>query len=71
MSSTNTTEPATFRLLCVEDNPDDVELMQLALERADSLNRYELTRVDDASDFLRALEDEARANATTRAMRRV
>ena len=28
---TESAEPATIRLLCVEDNPDDVELMGLAL----------------------------------------
>lgn len=52
-----TNEPATLRLLCVEDNPDDVELMQLALERADPLHRYELQRVDDANGFTQALQD--------------
>ena len=47
-----------IRLLCVEDNPDDVELMGLALERADPLRQYELTRVDDATTFVAALERE-------------
>jgi signal transduction histidine kinase len=47
-----------IRLLCVEDNPDDVELMGLALERADPLRRYDLTRVDDATSFVSALERE-------------
>ena len=28
-------EPASIRLLCVEDNPDDVELLAIALEQAD------------------------------------
>lgn len=51
--------PATpIRLLCVEDNPDDVELMSIALERADPQRRYELRRVDDAKGFATALEDE-------------
>ncbi|MRD45800.1 response regulator [Caenimonas koreensis DSM 17982] len=49
-------EPATIRLLCVEDNADDVELMAIALERADPLRHYELTRVDDAAGFAHALE---------------
>lgn len=53
-----TTEPATLRLLCVEDNPDDVELMQLSLERADPLHRYELRRVEDANSFTQALQDD-------------
>jgi signal transduction histidine kinase len=45
-----------IRLLCVEDNPDDVELMSLALERADPQRRYELSRVDDATTFVAALD---------------
>lgn len=45
----------TIRLLCVEDNPDDVELMAIALERADPSRRYELYRVDDATSFTEAL----------------
>ncbi|MGE4241513.1 ATP-binding response regulator [Ramlibacter sp.] len=49
-------EPATIRLLCVEDNPDDVELLSLALERGDPAHTYELTRVDDATSFAEALE---------------
>ena len=44
-------------MLCVEDNPDDVELMALTLERADSLRRYLLTRVDDANAFLEAVSE--------------
>jgi signal transduction histidine kinase len=44
-----------IRLLCVEDNPDDVELMGIALERADPLRRYELHRVDNAASFVEAL----------------
>jgi signal transduction histidine kinase len=48
----------TIRLLCVEDNPDDVELMGLALERADPLHRYEMRRVDDASAFVDALAND-------------
>lgn len=45
-----------IRLLCVEDNPDDVELMGIALERADPSRRYELHRVDNAASFVAALE---------------
>jgi signal transduction histidine kinase len=48
--------PAAIRLLCVEDNPDDVELMAIALERADPRRRYELDRVDDAASFAEALK---------------
>lgn len=51
-------EPATVRLLCVEDNPDDVELMAIALERADPQRRYVLQRVDDAAAFTLALQSE-------------
>lgn len=51
------TSPRTaIRLLCVEDNPDDVELMGLALERADPGREYVLERVDSASGFVEALE---------------
>ncbi|TFZ00719.1 response regulator [Ramlibacter henchirensis] len=46
------------RLLCVEDNPDDVELMGIALERADPRRRYQLHRVDDASTFAHALQED-------------
>jgi signal transduction histidine kinase len=46
------------RLLCVEDNPDDLELLGLALERADPRRRYLLDRVDDAGSFARAVEDD-------------
>jgi CheY-like chemotaxis protein len=48
----------TIQLLCVEDNPDDVELMALALERANPRVRYELHRVDDATAFAQALQRE-------------
>jgi signal transduction histidine kinase len=51
-------DPATIRLLCVEDNPDDIELMGLALERADPHRRYEMRRVDDASAFVDALQED-------------
>jgi len=51
-------EPRAVRLLCVDDNPDDVELMAIALGRADPLHRYELHRVDDASAFGQALQGE-------------
>jgi signal transduction histidine kinase len=47
-----------IRLLCVEDNPDDVELMALTLERADPQHRYELARVDDANAFLEAVSQD-------------
>lgn len=46
----------SIRLLCVEDNPDDVELMSIALERADPTRRYELHRVDNAASFVEALQ---------------
>ncbi len=55
---TNPAEPATIRLLCVEDNPDDVELMAIALERADPQRRYVLHRVDDAAGFTDALQQD-------------
>ena len=51
-------ESATIRLLCVEDSPDDVELMAIALERADPQRRYFLHRVEDASGFTDALQQE-------------
>ncbi len=49
-------QPDTIRLLCVEDSTDDVELMAIALERADPQRRYLLHRVDDASGFTAALQ---------------
>jgi signal transduction histidine kinase len=55
---TNPAEPSTVRLLCVEDSADDVELMAIALERADPHRRYVLQRVDDASGFTHALQQE-------------
>lgn len=58
MPAIPTASPPAIRLLCVEDNPDDVELMAIALERADPHRRYELHRVDDASSFTEALERE-------------
>jgi signal transduction histidine kinase len=52
-------EPTTtIRLLCVEDNPDDVELMAIALERADPQRRYDMLRVEDAAGFTEALQHE-------------
>ena len=54
---TNPAEPATIRLLCVEDSPDDVDLMAIALERADPQRRYVLHRVEDASGFTDALQE--------------
>jgi signal transduction histidine kinase len=50
--------PRAIRLLCVEDNPDDVELMGIALERADPHRRYELLRVDEATAFVEALSQD-------------
>ena len=44
-----------LRLLSVEDNPDDVELIAMALERADPTRSYTLQRVDNAEDFNSAL----------------
>lgn len=49
---------APVRLLCVEDNADDVELMALALERADPARSYSLTRIDDATAFTEALGED-------------
>ena len=46
---------AAIRLLCVEDNPDDTELLALALERADPLRQYVLQRVEDGKRFSEAL----------------
>jgi signal transduction histidine kinase len=43
------------RLLCVEDNPDDAELVALALERAAPHRRYTIDRVDDAESFSAAI----------------
>lgn len=56
MLSRATPDSRPIRLLCVEDNPDDVELMGIALERADPGRRYELHRVDNAASFVAALE---------------
>ena len=56
MTDSTSPKPQTIRLLCVEDNPDDVELMGFALERADPQRSYELTRVDDAASFSEALQ---------------
>jgi signal transduction histidine kinase len=52
------TDRPPVKLLCVEDNPDDVELMGLALERGDPSHRYELHRVEDATAFTQALQDD-------------
>ena len=51
----NTPPNAPISLLCVEDNPDDVELIALALERSDLHRRYVLERVDDAEAFAAAI----------------
>jgi len=56
MPSRDSPDSQPIRLLCVEDNPDDVELMGIALERADPSRRYELHRVDNAASFVAALE---------------
>jgi signal transduction histidine kinase len=58
MSSRAPLDQQSIRLLCVEDNPDDVELMGIALERADPVRRYELHRVDNAASFVAALQGE-------------
>jgi signal transduction histidine kinase len=47
--------PDRLRLLCVEDNPDDFELIGIALQRADPGRLYERRRVDNAEDFGAAL----------------
>lgn len=52
----STRAPAHIKLLCIEDNPDDFELLGLALERADPMRHYELTRVDDEAGFREALD---------------
>ncbi len=49
-------DPATITLLCVEDNPDDVELMGIALEQADPRREYRMHRVDEAGTFAAALD---------------
>jgi signal transduction histidine kinase len=56
MASRVSPDSTPIRLLCVEDNPDDVELMGIALERADPSRRYDLHRVDNAASFVAALE---------------
>jgi signal transduction histidine kinase len=56
--STSAAASSPIRLLCVEDNPDDVELMALTLERADPQRRYLLSRVDDANAFLEAVAED-------------
>lgn len=56
MASRAVLETHPIRLLCVEDNPDDVELMGISLERADPARRYELHRVDNAASFVAALD---------------
>ncbi len=53
-----TEAPKVVRLLCVEDNPDDFELMALALERAAPQRRWQLRRVDEAAGFTEALAAE-------------
>lgn len=51
----NSSAPPVIRVLCVEDRPDDVELLGYALERADPARRYDIDHVDDAAGFTRAL----------------
>jgi len=59
MSSLPTTaDLPSVRLLCVEDNPDDVELMGLALERGDPHRQYLMHRVEDATAFTQALQED-------------
>ena len=53
---TPASDSAPIRLLCVEDNADDVELLAISLERSDPQRVYELERVDDAGGFVAALE---------------
>ena len=55
---THTNDSAPIRLLCVEDNPDDLDLMAIALERADPHRRYELHRVDEAVGFTESLQQD-------------
>ena len=50
-------DPPAIRLLCVEDNPDDFELMALALDRAAPGRRWQLQRVEDAAGMGQALAD--------------
>jgi signal transduction histidine kinase len=58
MSNAPPSFPSTVvRLLCVEDNPDDVELLGLALERAAPGRQYALHRVDNAASFVDALRE--------------
>jgi len=48
-------DPKVVRLLCVEDNPDDFELLALALERQAPGRGWQLQRVEDAAQFTAAL----------------
>lgn len=41
----------------MEDNPDDTELLALALERAEPQRKYVVRRVEDARCFVEALQD--------------
>jgi signal transduction histidine kinase len=50
--------PATIKLLCVDDKPEDTELMAVALERADPLRKYVIHRVEDGGGFTVALQDQ-------------
>ncbi len=52
-----TAMPSPVRLLCVEDNPDDFELLELALAQAAPGRAYALTRVEDAEGMRRALAE--------------
>jgi signal transduction histidine kinase len=47
--------PRIVRLLCVEDNPDDAELIAMALDQPESGITYEIERVDDEKGFTAVL----------------
>lgn len=49
-------EPTALRLLCVEDSDDDIELIKLALKRADPQAHYLVTAADDARTFAEAMD---------------
>ena len=54
---TSRADTHSIRLLCVEDNPDDTELLALALERSDPGRGYQLRRVENARHFVDALRE--------------
>jgi signal transduction histidine kinase len=47
--------PAEIRLLCVEDNPEDVQRIADVLQRADPARRYAMHRVETATAFQAAI----------------